>query len=336
MSRKRVRLVDVAERAGVSRAAASLVLNGRHQELRISEASRERVEQAARALGYRPNLAARGLRTNTSWTIGLVPDTVAAEPFAGDMIRGAIAVAQEHDHLLLMGETEGKAWLEREVVSAMLDRQIDGLVFASMFTRTREIPAFATAVPVVLLNCTTTQARLPTVVPDERQAGRTSAETLLAAGHRDGIYLVGERSRDVIAARERSRGIRAAVTAAGTRLAGTVDCLWWPQDAYAAVSRLLARARPTALICLNDRIALGAYQALQEAGLRVPDDVSVVSFDDSDLASWLRPRLASIALPHYEMGRLAMELLVKGDPAVATHRVPMPLGAHSSISEPAC
>jgi hypothetical protein len=96
------------------------------------------VEQAARELGYRPNLAARSLRTSSSLTIGLVSDTIASEPFAGHFIRGALAVAREHDQLLLIGETEGQAWLERDVVSGMLDRQIDGLVFASLFTRTCE------------------------------------------------------------------------------------------------------------------------------------------------------------------------------------------------------
>jgi LacI family transcriptional regulator len=335
VSRDRVRLVDVAERAGVSRATASLVLNGRHRELRIADASRERVEQAARELGYRPNLAARGLRTRTSLTIGLISDTIASEPFAGNFIRGALGVAQEHDQLLLIGETEGKAWLERDVVNGMLDRQTDGLVFASLFTRTCEIPVIATAVPIVLLNCVTADGRFPTVLPDEYGAGRTAAEALLDAGHREGIHVVGERPRHLFAARERSRGIRTALKAAGARLAGAVDCRWWPLDGHAAVRRLLARTRPAALICLNDRIALGAYQALQEAGLRVPRDVSVVSFDGSDLASWLRPQLASVALPHFEMGRRAAELLVKGDDEPRVHRVPMPLIACPSIGPPA-
>lgn len=334
MSRERVRLIDVADRAGVSSATASLVLNGRHRELRIADASRERVEQAARELGYRPNLAARSLRTSSSLTIGLISDTIASEPFAGHFIRGALAVAREHDQLLLIGETEGHAWLERDIVSGMLDRQTDGLVFASLFTRTCEIPAIATVVPVVLLNCITAEARFPTVLPDEYEAGRTAAEALVSAGHREGIHLIGERPRHLFAARERSRGIRTVLREAGTRLAGTIDCRWWPDGGHAAVRRLLARTRPSALICLNDRIALGAYQALQEAGLRVPQDVSVVSFDGSDLASWLRPQLASVALPHFEMGRRAAELLVKGDDEPRVHRVPMPLTAHSSIGPP--
>ena len=101
--------------------------------------------------------------------------------------------------------------------------------------------------------------------------------------------------------------------------------------AYEATARLLRDgARPRAVICLNDRIALGVYQALQETGLVVPDDVSVVSFDDSDLARWVRPALTSVALPHAEMGRRAVELLLDGAPPTVA-RIPMPLAARSSV-----
>jgi LacI family transcriptional regulator len=260
---------------------------------------------------------------------------LASEPFAGDFVRGATAVAQEHDHLLLIGETEDNAWLERDILDGMLDRQIDGLVFPSMFTRVRDVPPLAAAVPVVLLNRIASDAPFPSVVPDEYEAGRTAVCALLDAGHRDGIQVVGERPRHIYAARERMRGIRAALSAAGARLGGAVDCRWLPRDGYSAVCRLLTRTRPTALICLNDRIAFGAYQALQAADRHIPRDVSVVSFDDPDLASWLRPQLASVALPHFTMGRAAVELLVKGERGPTVHRVAMPLRARASVGPPA-
>ena len=97
---------------------------------------------------------------------------------------------------------------------------------------------------------------------------------------------------------------------------------------------LLARTRPRALICLNDRIALGAYQAIHQAGLRVPWDVSVVAFDDSVMAGWLQPGLSSVALPHFEMGRLATDLLIKDEGAPAVHQVEMLLRHRESIGAP--
>ena len=116
------------------------------------------------------------------------------------------------------------------------------------------------------------------------------------------------------AARERLAGIEEALAAAGTAIAGVLECAWWPQPAHDAVGHALAPGRaPRALICLNDRIAFGAYQARARPACGIPDGVSVVSFDDSDLAGWLRPELTSVALPHYELGRRAVRLLLAAD-----------------------
>jgi len=98
---------------------------------------------------------------------------------------------------------------------------------------------------------------------------------------------------------------------------------------------LATGTRPTAIVCLNDRVAFGAYQALAEATLAVPADVSLLSFDDSDLASWLRPQLTSIAIPHFDLGRRAVELLLSDQPAQGVHRVAMPLRERASVGPPA-
>jgi LacI family transcriptional regulator len=332
---ERVRLRDVARLAGVSPTTASAVLTGRHVEMRIAESTQQRVREAAAESGYRPNLAARNLRLRTSRIIGLVSDTIAADPYAGEMLRGALAAALSHDHLLVIAESDSDRRTEDDLVRGMVDRQVDGLVYGCFSTREVELSELVRSVPVTLLNCLADPLPGPAVVPDEVQGGRATARCLLDAGHRDGIHLVGVRPRTVFAARERSRGIRAELRSAGVALAGTVDCEWTPQDARRAVGALLARGRPKALICLNDRIALGAYQAAQEAGLRIPDDLSVVGFDDSVLADWLVPGLSSVALPHHEMGRLATDLLIKGDRHPAVHRIGMLLRHRDSVAAPA-
>lgn len=324
----------MAERAGVSAATASFVLTGNHERRRISAETEQRVRRAADELGYRPNLAARNLRTKSSRTVALVSDTIASEPYAGDFVRGALASAHAHDRLLIIAETEGEQRAEEEVLRGLADRQVDGLVYGRLFTRPVSPPAALALHEVVLLNCLADPLPGPAVVPDEVAGGRTAARGLLDAGHREGIHLVGHRWPGVIAARERDQGIRAELAAAGTRLAGTVDCDWEPTDAFRAVRAMLGRARPRALICLNDRVAMGAYQALAECGLRVPEDVSVVSFDDSELAGWLRPGLSSVALPHQEMGRLATDLLIKGVRHPEVHRVGMLLRHRESIAPP--
>ena len=114
-----------------------------------------------------------------------------------------------------------------------------------------------------------------------------------------------------------------------------MDCAWGPESSHDAVERMLkTAARPTALICLNDRIAFGAYQALQEAGLTIPLDVSVVSFEESNLASWLRPELTSVAVPHYQMGCRAVELLLAGQLPDRIEQLAMPVRERSSVAPP--
>jgi LacI family transcriptional regulator len=331
----RVTLLEVARRAGVSRTTASFVMTGR-RDMRISADAERRVLQAARELNYRPNLMARALRTKLTHTIGLVSDTIASEAFAGEIVRGSVATALLHRHLLFIGETEGEAEVERQVVQDMLDRGVDGFLYAAMSTRQARLPVVLRGHPLVLLNCLPQRGRPPAVIPDELAAGRTAARALLGHGHRERIYIVGETGTGVYAGQQRLAGIRAALSEEGLRPAGVVDCMWWPEPAYLAVRRLLAGGRrPTGLICLNDRVALGAYQALQEAGLGIPADVSVVSFDDSDLASWLRPQLTSIALPHFELGRRAVELLLLGEHGEGhVERVPMPLRERASLGPP--
>jgi LacI family transcriptional regulator len=339
MPPQRATLLQVAQRAGVSRSTASFVLAGRHVDMRISEDARQRVLRAAQELDYRPNLMARSLRTKVTKTIALVSDTLASDPYAGRAIHGGLAAAVAHGHLLFIGETEGDAVVEEKLISDFLDRQVDAFVYASMFTRHVRVPKLLKGHPVVLLNCLTRTAR-PTyhsVIPDEAAAGRGAAEVVVAHGHRDGIHLVGNAAHHVFAGRERLAGIREGLAAAGTRLSGTIDCDWWPDSAYEAVTRALAAGpTPKVLICLNDRVALGAYQALREAGLRIPGDVSVLSFDDSDLAAWLRPQLTSISLPHYELGRRAVELLLDpaGHPRPEVWRVPMPVRDRASMGSP--
>ncbi|SEG95259.1 LacI family transcriptional regulator [Nonomuraea solani] len=351
MSPRRVTLADVAKAAGVSRPTASLVLSGRGRELRISQDVEQRVVRAADELQYRPNIVSVGLRKGTSQTIGFVSDTVATSRLAGDMIKGALEAARERGFMLFIGETEGDAELERLLLQAMHDRQVDGLILASMFTRTIKVPKSITAASAVLLNALPEQPTpLPSVLPDEVEAGRRAARVLLDAGHREGIYLIGEgpRVRDVtresVAAVERLVGIREALGEAGVKVAGGRTCPdWQPEHGLAATRDLLRTARPRALICFNDRIAMGAYQALDDAGLGVPGDVSVVSFDDHPIASWIRPGLTTVALPHYELGRKAVDVLfaqMNGDHPDPdrlgeVHRVPMPLRTRGSIAPPA-
>ena len=131
-------------------------------------------------------------------------------------------------------------------------------------------------------------------------------------------------------------GITRALAEYGATLAGEAFCEeWQPEDGYAGMRQLLSgQNRPRAVICLNDRLAFGAYQALAEAGLRVAEDVSIVSFDDDALASWLRPSLSTAALPHEQMGRKAVEWLIQPGRTAEQYLAPMPLIERASVAAP--
>ncbi|NYD42922.1 LacI family DNA-binding transcriptional regulator [Nocardioides panaciterrulae] len=334
MRSHKVTLSDVARRAGVSSTTASYILNGRSAQMRISPETEQRVRAAVAALGYRPNRSARNLRKATTETIGLISDFVAGGQFASQMLTGASAAARAADHLLLIGETGGDAEVERLLVEEMIDRQVDGLVYAKVVTSQIAVPAaLAGQRRVVLLNCVDPASPTPAVLPDETMGGRAAARAVLDAGVAGDIWLVGQDpDPHATAGPQRLAGVREELAGSGHPLAGVLPCDWSVQESFRAVSSWLdLGGRPGALVCLNDRIGMGAYQALEAHGLVVPRDVVVVSFDGSALAGWLRPRLASVAIPYAELGALAVRTVLDPEgPGVGVRLVPMALQAGES------
>lgn len=336
MSSKRATLADVARLAGLSPTAASMILNGR-PDTRLSQDAHDRVNAAAQALGYRPNVAARGLRTDKTLTIGFISDVVATTRFASGLIKGALAAAEAAGHVVLVLETGGDPARETEAIGAVLDRQVDGIIFATMRARELFVPDIPAGTPVVMLNATNPRHQT-SILPDEFAGGMRAVQLLLESGHREGIALLGQNDdvekdlfRSATVAR-RVAGIRQAMADAGLEFVAEESIwLWEPEEGYKAARSLLDSGQPfRALVCMNDRIAFGAYQALAEARLSVPDDVSIVSFDNDELAAYLRPGLTTVALPHEAMGKRAVELLLKGG-APGENLIPMPVVTRSSI-----
>ena len=330
--RKSATLRDVASRAGVSRTTASYIVNGRADEMRISPGTVTRVLVAVSEMDYRPNRTARSLRTRRTATVGLISDQIAGQQYGSSMLTGASVAARELQHVVVMGESGGDQELERLLIEEMRDRDVDGVVYATRTATTIRVPDGLREIRAVLLNCEDPQARMPSVLPDDEGGGRAAAASLLAAGIED-VWVVGEDpTPDATAGPRRLAGIRAELGARGLDVAGVVPCDWSVTEGFAAASRWLADGhRPGGLICMNDRVAMGAYQALAEAGLRVPDDVSVVSFDGSALASWLRPVLTSVELPFHELGALAVRRLLDFDDAGGTALLPMVVRSGGSV-----
>jgi LacI family transcriptional regulator len=333
---KRVTLADVARLAGLSRTAASMILTGR-PDTRLSAEAHARVMAAAEELGYRPNVAARSLRTDRTQSIAFISDVVATTRFATGLIRGALQAAEQKSHVMLVLETGGEPAREIEAIHAALDRQVDGIIFAAMRAREIFVPDVRLTAPVVMLNATS--ARFPTsVLPDEAEGGRDAVRLLAQAGIREGIALLGQSDAAEIGlfrsetVSRRVRGIRAEMKRRRLRFISEESCWNWEPDEGYKLARKLLKRHPSlrALLCMNDRLAFGAYQALAELGRTVPSDVAIVSFDNDEIAAYLRPGLTTIALPHEEMGRLAVDLLLDGGKP-GEHLAHMPVIARGSL-----
>lgn len=313
MSRKRVTSRQVAERAGVSRTTVSFVLND-VEGSNISQATRERVLEAAEELGYVPSAAARTLVSGRTGTLGLIlghAEHLTVDAFIPQLLYGLNDAIRRHGFRLLVEAVEdiGRADAYRELVHA---KQIDGLVALNPRSDDEQLPRLIEeGFPVVVIGDTSRRNGYAVNV-DDRVAARRATEHLLALGHRRVAHLTFS-PEGYLATRHRLAGYREALEAAGVDPDETPIAYgnYGPESGYRAMRDLLASGPPpSALFAGNDTVALGAMAAIRERGLGIPDDVAVVGFDDIPTAPFFSPPLTTIRSPAIEQGRLAMELLV--------------------------
>lgn len=335
----RVTITDVAREVGVSVSTVSLVLNNKPG--RISDETRERVHATAEKLGYRPNKVAQNLRRQETKTIGLISDSIATTPFAGQMLAGALDAAREKGYLLTFIDTGMDSAVQQQAVNRMLGEQVDALILAAMWHREILLPQ---GVPngTVLMDCFDEFNEHAAVVPDERGGARSAVELLVSAGHRRIAYVDVDEHPGPIAAAMRYESYREVLYENGIvpdealHVCGASSHI----GGRKAAEQLLAlprEERPTAIFCFNDRMAAGVYTAIRHAGLRIPIDLSVVGYDDQQLvAAELDPPLTTVALPHYQMGRWAVHTALgcQTAPQGEPFRMLCPLIERESVAPP--
>jgi LacI family transcriptional regulator len=325
---RRPTIKDVALAAGVSVTTVSVVLNDRRDGIRVPDATRRRVQQAAEDLGYRPNILARSLRTQTTRTIGFISDEVTTTPFAVGMLAAAQDEAARHGYLLFVVNLGPNAplALQEQAIDQLAQQQVEHFIYGCMYHRVVDPPRGLPA-DAVFLNCEANGGRHRSIVPDERGGAYEVVAELIKAGHRRIAFL--DDHRHPPASRLRFDGFRAALAEQGLDYEPALHVKTTPFVRGGLVLSdlidLPAEQRPTAVFCYNDRIAMGAYRAARTRGLHVPDDLSIVGFDDQEyIASELDPPLTTVRLPHREMGRLAIQLVL--DEPDALDDVPAPEG----------
>lgn len=305
-------MYDVARAAGVSQTTVSFVVNDA-PNTSIPQETRDRVWAVVEELGWQPNAMARGLRMRHSHTIGLISDEIATSSHAGKIIQGAQDAAWAHTKMLLVINTGSNLDIEGAALKMMLERQVEGLIYATMYHREIVPPPALTQVPTVLLDCYAADRSLPSVVPDEVQGGRTATEVLLRKGHRR-IGFINEVG-PLPAMFGRLEGYKQALASYGVPFdPGLVrtGIVIAPEGYRCALDLLRLPERPTALFCYNDSLAMGAYDAARQLGLSIPGDLAIVGFDNLEvIAAQLRPPLTTIELPHYAMGQWAVQYLLE-------------------------
>jgi LacI family transcriptional regulator len=255
------------------------------------------------------------------------------------MIQGMQDAAWAHGMMLILASTSSNPELERAALGVMLERQVDAVIYAAMYHRTVTPPAELATVPAALVDCYSADRSLPSVVPDEVQGGRTATEVLLRRGHRRIAFI---NSADPIpAAAGRLAGYQQALTNYGLAIDPRLvrsDYAPWAAAGYRCMRELLELPEPpTGVFCFNDQTAMGAYEAIKERGLSIPNDIAMVGFDNHELiAAALRPPLTTLELPHYAMGQWAVEHLVADSsqgslPAPVQHRLECPLVERESV-----
>jgi LacI family transcriptional regulator len=326
---------DVARLADVSRTTVSLVIKGNPN---IPAETKERVMKAISELGYRLNPLTQRSSTQRSGAFGFVSDEIVTTPYAGKIFEGAQDTAWQQGKLLILANTKNDPQLQAAALDMMMERQVEGIIYATMYHRPVTPPDLLWEVPSVLLDCFVPDHSLPSVVPDEVAAAHKATSVLLEKGHKRVGFL---NNRDPIPATSaRLQGYLAALAEHGVpfdQALVTSDSSDPDGGLRGAQTVMQSPNPPTALFCFNDRMAMGAYYALRQLNLSIPGDVAVMGFDNQEtIAAHLNPGLSTMELPHYEMGKWAINYLVEhinheGDLQSVQHTIECPYIERSSV-----
>lgn len=309
-------LEEVARAAGVSVATASRVLTRSPHPVR--EETRQRVLHFAQTMEYRPNLLARGMRTERTHTIGIIAADLLS-PFTPPLIRGIQDYLKTIDYLGLIVNSDWEPALEREAINTLLSRAVEGIIFVESghLAPTQEL--VKSRKPYMFVHRLFGASVQNSVVPDDYQGAQLAVEHLLQLGHQRIAHIAGPQGWH--SARRRLESYQATLMQHGIGLDPTLirEGDWEFEGGFAAMQQLLQLALlPTAIFVANDMMALGAIEALRGAGLRVPQEMALAGYDNREWSRVFHPKLTTVSLPAYQMGQKAAELLwlkLQGDVA---------------------
>ena len=295
--------------AGVSTSTVSHVIN---KDRFVSEAIREKVESAIKALNYSPSALARSLKINQTRTIGMLI-TASTNPFYSELVRGVERSCFERGYSLVLCNTEGDEQRMNSNLETLMQKRVDGLLLLCTETHqpSREILQRYPSVPTVMMDWAPFDGDSDLIQDNSLLGGDMATQYLINKGHTHIACIAGP--LDKTPARLRLEGYRDAMARAGLTIHDGDEIIgnFEFSGGFEAMQMLLAlEARPQAVFICNDAMAVGAYLALYQAGLRVPQDIAIVGYDDIELAQYMTPPLTTIHQPKDELGELAIDVLI--------------------------
>jgi LacI family transcriptional regulator len=305
-------MTDIALAAGVSQTTVSMVLND-VAHARIAESTRERVLKVAEEMGYAKGPRFENGRCKETRIVCMLIDEVGVTQWYQPLLEGADDEARIGNCLVAAYRTRGDPSIEAAAIAMLPKNRLAGVLYATLTKRIVKLPEALHAIPTVMLNCNATGGDCLSVISADLPAAYTATEALLRAGHRRIAHLAGDKR--VVAGQEREQGYRQALLNWDIPVDSSLilyDGGPSFQDGREMTDHLLDLPQPpTAIFCYNDRTAIGAYEAIRARGLRIPDDISVVGFDNEiELTRRAFPPLTTVALPHEQMARQAVKILL--------------------------
>lgn len=303
-------LVSIAERTGFSVSTVSRVLSGKAAKYRISDKTIALIAQEARRCNFTPSLLAKGLRTNRTDTLGLLIPSI-DNPYFAHIASIIVQEARTRGYKVILIDTSEDEQNEQEGIRSLISRKVDGILIAPAGGDPAFLESVAQQTPVVCIDRCFAKTSLPYVVTDNFRGGREATQYLIDHGHERILCIQGVRHS--MPSTERVAGYRQALAENGIKQwAHVVGDGFSIRNGYEQTLRALhVRQRPTAIFALSNTILLGALKAIRELRLRIPDDISVLSFDNYEYLDYLDPSVTRISQPSAEIGAQAMEILLR-------------------------